>query len=284
MSILDRVRSCMRRDLTRFRPFLVGAARVGRVRADFADTLGRFPAAFQVAGDAVRLAPELADFDSRSQAVDGVLRRLRDDGMVAGWREEAFAVATSFHGPPLFQIERAATPLFGVLAYGVHVIGMVGAGEATKLWVARRSRLKAVEPGKLDHLANGGQPIGLSPRDNLIKECAEEAAIPAALAGTARPASVVSYLFEDAGGLRDEINFVFDLELPANFMPRNLDGEVEEFQIWPIRQVIEVLESSDAFLYDVGVGLADFLIRRGWLGPEHPDYLEILHGVRSRLA
>jgi hypothetical protein len=282
MSILDRVRYCMRRDMSRFRPFLIGPARVGWIRDDFAEILRGFPAVFSVAPEALRLAADLDSFERRSQAVDGVLRQLRDDGVVTGWRDEAYPVSVSFHAPPLMQIERAAATLFGIQAYGVHVIGMVGAGDDLRLWIARRSRLKAVGPGKLDHIANGGQPIGLSARENLVKECAEEAAIPEALARRARPASVVNYLFEDAGGLRDEINFVFDLELPEDFAPRNIDGEVEEFQLWPIARVIEVLDGSDEFLYDVAVGLADFLIRHGRLGPEHPDYLEILHGLRSR--
>lgn len=37
------------------------------------------------------------------------------------------------------------------------------------------------------------QPAGLSCMDNLVKECQEEASIPAALAKTARPVGVVSY-------------------------------------------------------------------------------------------
>jgi 8-oxo-dGTP pyrophosphatase MutT (NUDIX family) len=274
----------MRRDMRRFRPFRIGEPRLGWVRDDFARELRRFPAVFAVADDAVRLAPNLLDFDSRSRAVDGALRQLREEGRIPGWREEAFPVAASFHEAPLLRIERAAAPLFGILAYGVHVIGMVGEGEAARLWIARRSRLKAVGPGKLDHISNGGLPIGLDPRQTLIKECAEEAGIPAALARAARPASVISYLFEDAGGLRDEINFVFDLAVPEDFIPRNVDGEVEEFQLWPVDRVRRILEESDEFLYDAALGLVDLLIRRGWLSPEQPDYLDILHGLRSRVG
>jgi len=37
------------------------------------------------------------------------------------------------------------------------------------------------------------QPAGLSCMDNVVKECQEEASIPAALAKTARPVGVVSY-------------------------------------------------------------------------------------------
>ena len=45
-------------------------------------------------------------------------------------------------------------------------------------WIARRSLSKPVGPGKLDQIVGGGVPIGVGLRDNLIKECAEEASIP----------------------------------------------------------------------------------------------------------
>ncbi len=56
------------------------------------------------------------------------------------------------------QIERAAATQFGVKAYGVHVNGYVESpSRGLCLWVARRSRDKPTWPGKLDHIAAGGQ-------------------------------------------------------------------------------------------------------------------------------
>jgi 8-oxo-dGTP pyrophosphatase MutT (NUDIX family) len=282
VALLDRVRHCMRRDMRRFRPFLIEATRIGWVRDDFAARLRDYPDTFYVAADAVRLAAQLDSFAARTAAVDAVLRRLRAQGLFAGWRDEAYPVTTSFHAPPLMQIERASATAFGVLVHGVHVIGYRGEGDAMQLWIARRSRCKPVGPGKLDHLANGGQPIGLGLRDNLFKECWEEAGMPAAIAGRARSASAVAYLFEDGDGLRDEINFVFDLEVPADFTPRNVDGEVEEFFLWSADRVRRILAETDDFLYDAALGLIDFLVRRGVIGPETPDYLDLIHGLRSR--
>jgi len=282
MSLLDRVRHCMRRDMARFRPFQVDAMRVGWVGDEIADLLRAFPATFSVTADAVRLAPSLDGFEARSAAVDAVLRQLHEQGALTGWRDESYAVAPSFHAPPLLRMERAAAPAFGILTHSVHVIGYCGRGEAMQLWIARRSLSKPVGPGKLDLLANGGQPMGISLRDNLRKECWEEAGVPADLADRARPASVVDYLFEGQRGLRNEVNFVFDLELPPSFVPRNVDGEVEEFTLWPTARVEERLAESDDFLYDAALGLIDFLIRHGAIGPEIPDYLPLIHGLRSR--
>ena len=80
----------------------------------------------------------------------------------------------------------------------------------------------------------GGQPYGLGIHENLIKECAEEAAIPEQLAAQARATGTVSYVMEWEAGLRDDVLYVFDLELPADFTPRNTDGEIEEFMLWPV--------------------------------------------------
>jgi len=44
-----------------------------------------------------------------------------------------------------------------------------------------------------DHIVAGGQPHGLSPTANIIKECEEEASIPLELARTLKPVGAVSY-------------------------------------------------------------------------------------------
>src|SRR5215813_7833608 len=120
MSLLDRVRHCMRRDMARFRPFLIDMVRVGWVGDEIADLLRAFPAKFSVTADAVRLAPGLDGFEARSDAVDTVLRQLHAQGALTGWRDEIYAVAPSFHAPPLLRIERAAAPAFGILTHCIH--------------------------------------------------------------------------------------------------------------------------------------------------------------------
>ena len=55
---------------------------------------------------------------------------------------------------PLFQVERAATPILGVRQYGVHINGMVMGGDTAStdnicLWLQVRSRTKQTFPGKL---------------------------------------------------------------------------------------------------------------------------------------
>src|SRR5262249_586025 len=197
-----------------------------------------------------------------------------------GWRNEAYPVGVDFYSPPLMQIERAAVPLFGVRAYGVHVNGFVGDGADLRLWVAKRSPHKQTAPGKLDHLVAGGQPMGLSLMDNLVKEAAEEASLPEALARRARSAGFVSYVPERSKGLRSDICFCFDIELPAAFEPHNTDGEIESFSLWPIERVRTSLAETEDFKFNVALVNIDFLVRRGYLSPDEPGYVDLVEGLR----
>lgn len=122
--------------------------------------------------------------------------------------------------------------------------------------------------------------MGLGLMENLIKECAEEAAMAESLARQARPAGFVSYVTERPEGLRSDICYAFDISLPADFAPRNTDGGIEWFQLWPFGEVKARLASSDDFKFNVALVNIDFLVRRGYLAPDEPDYVEIVEGLR----
>ena len=172
-------------------------------------------------------------------------------------------------------------PLFGVRAYGVHLNGIVRDGDGLKMWVGRRSLDKFTAPGKLDQLVAGGQPAGISLRDNLIKESAEEANIPKSLAAKATPVGAISYCSEREKGLRRDVLFVYDLDLPADFVPENTDGEISEFYLWPIDRVLETVRDTDEFKFNCALVVIDFLIRNGYVDPEAPEYVDLVLGLRS---
>ena len=279
MSFLDRIAECNAHDPANFRPFCIDGATVGWIKHAFAERLAAFPEAFAVSPEEVRPAAQLRGFSDRSAAVEAVLRRLAADGTIAGWRDENYPVAADFAAPPLMQMERAAVPFFGVRAYGVHLNGYVRSAEGLKMWVARRARGKQTYPGMLDNLVAGGQPIGLGIRENLTKECAEEAAIPPELAARAVPAGAISYRQETPEGLKPDVQFVYDLELPPDFVPRNTDGEIESFHLWPIERVAEIVAETTEFKFNCNLVVIDFLVRHGLIGPERPDYVEIVAGL-----
>jgi 8-oxo-dGTP pyrophosphatase MutT (NUDIX family) len=280
MSLLDRVRALQAHDPSHFRPFLIGDARVGWIKHAFADRLRAFPKVFEVGGEQVRLANRLADFDSRSAGVGEVLVALRDGGEIEGWRNEDYGVTTAFDRPALMKVERAGVPFLGTRSYGVHLNGFVGEGEAMRLWVGRRAKDKAVAPGKLDHLVAGGMPYGLTLRETLVKECEEEASLPESLARRARAAGLLAYRMETDKGIRDDVIFCYDLEVPWDFQPENRDGEIESFELWPIARVRQAIADTEDFKFNVGPVIVDFMMRHGLLDPQAPDYVATAVALR----
>jgi 8-oxo-dGTP pyrophosphatase MutT (NUDIX family) len=236
-------------------PFRVGAAAVGWVRPDFARALAAF-APISAGADGVTLAAEAAG------ELEGIARALS----AAGWyrfRNEAFDVRAAVGAPVLARIDRGALPTFGLLAEGVHVNGLVRRREGLFLWVARRAANKALDPGKLDHLVAGGVPAGMTPIETLVKEAAEEAAIPADLAARAAKVAEIGYAMERAEGLRRDLLHCYDLFLPDDFAPRAADGEVEDFSLWPIGRVLERVRDTDDFKFNVNLVLVDLFRRVG---------------------
>jgi hypothetical protein len=266
--------------LDEYRRFMVAKQHVGWVMPDFAVALARFPHVFHVDDKAVTLQPRLRSFNTRSEAVAEVLATLRAEGLVPGWRNELYPVAQGFYTAPLLQMERAATVLFGTLSYGVNLNGFVGRGWAMKVWIARRADTKPVDPGMMDLIVGGGQPMGISPWNNLMKECQEEAGMPRDIAEKAKPVGIITLLAVIKAHMRVGLQFNYDLELPESFRPRNTDGEVAEFLLVPVSALIDRLKSADDFSYDVAVVLVDFLIRHGFVGPGDPDFLELIAELR----
>jgi len=275
VSFLQRVHECNAHDLTNFLPFFVEGVRVGWVQKPFAQILARFSDTFDVASDSVAMASPLATPAARTAAMAVVVEELAAEELVKGVRGELYPVSTSFAANPLLQMERAAVPLFGVRAYGVHLNGFVRRGGEMLMWVAQRAADKHTFPGQLDQIVAGGQPVGLGLAENVIKECGEEAAIPEALAARAVPVGAVSYCCEVASGLRPDVLFCYDLELPPDFVPRNTDGEVAAFFLWPVDKVMHVVASTREFKFNCNLVAIDFFIRHGFIAPDHPDYLAL---------
>lgn len=281
MSFLDHIARCNTHDLSAFTPFRVEDRIVGHIRNRHLVHLERFAHVFRRTKGGVELAAGLDDYESRSAAVEPVLRALADDGVIAGWRGEPYPVGGQWGGPHAFEIERAAAPFLGCRAYGVHVNGFVRGAAGPKMWIATRAADRPVCPGELDNMIAGGQPAGIGLKENVVKEAGEEAGVPARLAEAAVPVGAITYTMENDLGLKPDMMFCWDLELPADFQPVNTDGEVAEFRLLPAERVMEIVDTSDDFKFNCNLVIVDFCIRHGVLPPEHPDYEAILRGLRS---
>ncbi|XP_317501.5 uncharacterized protein LOC1277981 isoform X1 [Anopheles gambiae] len=270
------------------RPFVVDGHQVGLVSQNVIEQLLKYPEVFHVRApehgkqNIVELNPAFRDYNTRSEQVERILREFREQGMfvaLKGWRDECYDVKSSTGS--LLKMDRSATCLFGVRNYGVEINGYVR--HPTKglcIWLQQRSDTKQTWPGKWDNMVSGGLAVGFGVLETAIKEAAEEASIPGHLIKNLVSAGCVSFFFESERGLFPNTEFVYDLELPEDFVPDNSDGEVQNFQLLPAHECLERVFMPDFKTTSCPV-VIDFLIRHGIITPENESnftqVIELLH-------
>jgi 8-oxo-dGTP pyrophosphatase MutT (NUDIX family) len=222
-----------------FVPLALGGRRIGWLRPELAARLSTWPTVFATTPERVTLL--------KPDALMPVLEVLAEDGFIPGWRNERYRIED------LFDIERAAARPFGLTTQAVHMNGIVG----ERMWLARRSATKPIDPGMLDNLVGGGVSLGFSAEATLVKEAWEEAGIPAELARKAKPGGTIGVLREVPEGVQSETISVYDLDLPADFRPENQDGEVSEFKLVTFAEV-----EREVLAYEAGLVALDYLQRR----------------------
>ncbi len=282
MSYLRHIRACNAPVTESFLPWYIDGRVHGWIRPAFADHLADWPDLFERRDEALHTpsarVPELTGRlaqVARELAARGVVTALLDEPypVTAGGREQAIAT-----------VDRALAAPLGLRSFGQHLNGYVRDGGRILMWVGRRARDRLICPGALDQLVAGGLPHGVDLWDNLVKECAEEAGMPEALARRARPVGVLTYNRVAERGFRPDVLYCYDLELPADFVPRNTDGEVEEFLLLPLEEVARIVHETDEFKLNCNLVIIDFLVRHGVIGPDDPDYLEIVTGLHPAVG
>ena len=173
---------------------------------------------------------------ARSRVMKELCERWRDEGLWSNtigpkqWRNEMYPIYRDPFGPHdapteaeqfrgaaelestdspqgddrnyAFMMERAASALFGVVTYGVHMsvyeedIDAEGVPMAHRMWIPTRSSSKPTWPGWLDNSVAGGIPAGFGPFETLVKESMEEASIEENIVRKyARAIGSISYFF-----------------------------------------------------------------------------------------
>ncbi|KAK7510786.1 NUDIX hydrolase domain-like protein [Phyllosticta citriasiana] len=226
--------------------------------------------------------------EERSAIVAATTMAMRQTGhfaVLSGWRDELYPVYGR-DGKCLFKIERSASPLFGVVSYGVHMTCYkkdAATGEYS-FWTPKRAMTKQTYPGMLDNTVAGGLAAGERPLEAVVREGEEEASLPADLIRErAKVVGNVSYFLirdEKAGGetglMQPESQYVYDMELPDDVVPKPNDTEVESFALLSTEEVKVSLRRGE-FKPNCGLVMLDFFIRHGILTPENePDYVEII--------
>jgi 8-oxo-dGTP pyrophosphatase MutT (NUDIX family) len=143
----------------------------------------------------------------------------------------------------------------------------------------------------LDNAVAGGIASGESPFESLVRECSEEASLEEVLVRErARAAGTVTYWYvrdERAGGetglLQPEVQYIYDLELPEDVIPKPGDDEVEEFYLWSVEEVQEAMRRGE-FKPNCSLVVLDFLVRHGILTEANErDFIEVVSRLHRRL-
>lgn len=283
MSYLAKIHACNAWHPDRFLPFLALGQRIGSLRPGFAAELRRWPHDFRVTGERVLWVDPPPSFQARSALMVEVLDTLRGSGVIDDLHGESYPLTAGLRTQALCLIDRAAAPYLGARAFGQHLNGFVSGPGGLELWIGRRSADRRIDPLRLDNLVAGGLPYGIPLWENLLKECREEADIPERLLDRVIPAGAVSYCRETEAGLKPDVLYCYDLELPPDFVPRCTDGEMDSFLRLPVAEVARLVRETEEFKLNCNLVIIDFLIRHGLLHQEDPDYLAILQGLRAPL-
>ncbi|CAM9139973.1 unnamed protein product [Chrysoparadoxa australica] len=234
---------------------------------------------------AVILAPNAKSTEEASSTLATLVSSMVAEGIIssASLRHELQDIRPleqlCLSEPPIAQIERAAMAHFGIPAHAVHINGWVPGGEdgsTDRMWVGVRSATKSTYPGCFDQMVAGGQPSGLSYRENAEKECSEEACVPAELLEPLVPTGQVCYRYASHKGLSTGLLTVYDLALPKDFVPSNSDQEVDAFILMTIPDVISSIGSSlERWKPNSALTVLDFAIRHGHISPDTKGYPEL---------
>lgn len=274
-------------DLAGFQPLWIAGRRLGSLSPRVAEML-------EAAGRLARIARPATGWSLRGDpatpaaitaALDGIAEALVAARVLPRLKGERYAVAALWGAERLGSCDRAAVPVLGLPAYGIHINGFTRLGPAPqdlRLWIGQRAADREVAPGKLDTMVGGGQPAELTLAENVVKEAAEEAGLTAERVRHARPTGAVTYTRHDSFGLRVDTLYSFDLELAPGEQPHPQDDEVACFHFYSAADVLEILAAGDSFKNNCALMVIDFLIRHGVLTPDMPGYAALCRGMHGR--
>ena len=208
-------------------PVIIGGAVCGSIEPALAGRL-------MADGLPVRQAADGCRIDAPAGAsLAAIAEWLRRAGLSGRWRGELLAVSDA-GGRVVAAVERAVVRVLGISTFAVHLVGVASDG---RVWVQQRALDKATDPGLWDTLMGGQVATGESTGTTLARETMEEAGLDiGALAGVRQADRIVVRRPVAEGYLVETID-VFDAVLPHGVEPRNLDGEVERFDLVAIDEL-----------------------------------------------
>ena len=214
--------------------------------------------------------------------------------MLKKWTGERFPI----YGPGrelIVDLERSAATLFGIVTYGVQLITYIEDAEGhISIWLARRAPTKTLFPNRLGVTVGGSLPARETPFQCLIRESQEEASLPADLVSKhAKAVGTIAFVTAsetkttsggEAGLIRAETQFVYDMKVDASVVPTPFDMEASDISLYTIDEIKKALDDGE-FTPGNACLILDFFIRHGLVTYENEEnYTQIVSRLHRSLG
>lgn len=222
------------------------------------------------------------DFETRSRLMNETLRKNHESQKVpalAHWSDEDFPIYSAT-GEHVLTMNGCGVDMLGIVNFSVHMIGWVMTAEGVKIWVPRRAMTKMSYPGMLDNTVGGSLPVGEKPIDGIVRECEEEICLDQTYTrANIRPRGTNSFQLTQTDsqhtGCQHQVQYLYEMELRQDIVPKIGDGEVGELHLKTIDEVREAMKNGE-FKLSCNMTYLAFLIRHGYINAENePDLPEI---------
>ena len=166
-----------------------------------------------------------------------------------------------------------------MIEYGIAVNGYVynEDGEIS-LWIQKRSLSSLIWPKKLDNFVSGSISTKYSAKETACYSAEKGANMPTKISRRLGPVGYLGTFYQFKDELIANVTFIYDIELPYNYQPTNLEDKENEFRLVPASKILEMLcDEAHLMVPKTRNILFDFLIRKEVLDLENePDLPEII--------
>ena len=215
-------------------PVRIAGVQSGLAQPEVARFVAQNVAGFEMIAGVLATIDDTLDFEAGTALLATTASKLRDAGMIRGWRDEALRVGD----PAVGTIERAACRPLGITTEAVHLNAYIG---DDTLVVARRASHKQIDAGLWDNLVGGMISAGETLDQTLQREAWEEAGL--RLDGVALTRGRHFQMHRPVPeGLQSEVIHVYDVTLQSDIRLANQDGEVSAIERRTLDEAIEAIE------------------------------------------
>ncbi|KAI1120840.1 NUDIX hydrolase domain-like protein [Nemania abortiva] len=230
------------------------------------------------------------DFETRTRLMKETMRAGIESPKVSvfpKWHNELFAIYDA-NGEHVFSLDGTGLSGFGVINYGVHVIGYRHTSKGTEYCVPRRAKTKSTYPNMLDNTVGGSLSAGESPIECMVRECEEELSMkPEYTRANLKPCGTISWstdrLDDGSVGCQHQVQYLYEMEIGEDTVLEIGDGEVGEIN-WKSLDQVRAALSNGEFKLNCAMTWLAFLIRNGHITAEdEPKLVEICSRLHRKL-